>query len=203
MLDDAGATVVAATAVDGSRRDDVSLAGVDAARQAEAARQAGPGQRERPGLAADRVAEGRLHGAGPRRHADPTPSAARRLRPRPGADARRRRRRRSSSGKTGTVSGTLTQAAAGLVGQAVTVFAQPRGAAAPVAVGTATTDAAGAWTLGVKPKKQTAYTAALRRRRRARRRDRGVKHRLRSRSRSAGARRRSRARSARSTSGAP
>jgi predicted GH43/DUF377 family glycosyl hydrolase len=63
-------------------------------------------------------------------------------------------------GKTGTVSGTLTQIGAGLAGQAVTVFAQPRGAPAPVAVGTATTDAAGAWTLSVKPTKQTAYTAA-------------------------------------------
>ena len=64
-------------------------------------------------------------------------------------------------GKTGSVTGTLTQAGSALAGQAVTVFAQPRGATAPVAVGTATTDAAGAWTLSVKPTKRTAYTAAF------------------------------------------
>jgi predicted GH43/DUF377 family glycosyl hydrolase len=64
-------------------------------------------------------------------------------------------------GRSGTLSGTVTQAGAGLAGRGVTVFAQPRGATAPVAVGSATTDSAGTWSLSVKPLKQTAYTASF------------------------------------------
>jgi hypothetical protein len=64
-------------------------------------------------------------------------------------------------GRSATLSGAVTQAGAGLTGQVVAVFAQPRGATAPVQVGTATTVTGGSWTLAVKPSKQTAYTATL------------------------------------------
>ena len=159
VLDDAGTTLVAASSVAVPGETTLSLAGIDAASK--------PRLRVRfdlasaNGQASPLVKSLKVDYAALAPGATPTPPPP----PPPPPPAPVLTLATSTPkivfGKTGTVSGTLTQAAAGLAGRAVTVFAQPRGAAAPVAVGTATTDPAGAWTLGVTPTKQTAYTAAF------------------------------------------
>ncbi|HET9324796.1 MAG TPA: hypothetical protein VFO03_13035 [Gaiellaceae bacterium] len=64
-------------------------------------------------------------------------------------------------GRSATLSGTVTRSGAPLAGQVVTLAAQPLGATAFASLPSATTDAAGAFRLVVKPTKRTTYRASL------------------------------------------
>jgi hypothetical protein len=64
-------------------------------------------------------------------------------------------------GRTATLSGKLTRSGAPLAAQAVTLAAQPVGAAAFTTLPAVTTDAAGSFRLVVKPAKRTTYRATV------------------------------------------